>query len=60
MESIIEAVRFVTCHIQWIVGFPLLGGLVASVLIETVREVLRKRQLPGSLMTHKPAETGAA
>ena len=36
------------------------GGLVVGVLLETVREVLRKRHVAGSLAVHKPAEGSAA
>ena len=60
MESIIYAVGFVACHIQWIVGFPLLGGLMVAVLVETAREVLCKRHVPGSLAIQEPAEGIAA
>jgi hypothetical protein len=60
MESIIYAVRFVACHIQWIVGFSLLGGLMVGVLVETVLDVMRERQVPGSLTVHKPAESSPA
>lgn len=60
MESIIYAVRFAACHIQWIVGFSLMGGLATAVLVETVREVLHKRHVPGSLAVQKPAESSVA